>query len=112
MIPVLSDDDTVHYREVKVGDNDGQMVSILDGLKEGERVALNVGSNLTDGSHVRPKPQKEKLAVAQSKTAGAERPAVSDKPAANAKPVANDKPVADDRPIVSDKPAGGQGKAN
>lgn len=59
MLPILAADDTIHYRVVKVGENDGQNVAILEGLKEGERVALNVGSNLTDGSHVRPNLPKQ-----------------------------------------------------
>jgi membrane fusion protein (multidrug efflux system) len=54
MLPIVGDDDLLHYREVRTGENDGQQVSILSGLKEGERVALNISNGLPDGSHVRP----------------------------------------------------------
>jgi len=47
-------EDHIHYREVRVGDNDGQRVTILSGTEEHERVALNIGSQWPEGSHIRP----------------------------------------------------------
>jgi hypothetical protein len=44
----------VTYREVTVGDNDGETVKVISGLNEGEQVALNLGASLADGSHVQP----------------------------------------------------------
>ncbi len=52
-VPIVDADDTIHYREVTTGDNDGTVVSILSGLKEGELVALDIGNSLSESSHVR-----------------------------------------------------------
>jgi RND family efflux transporter MFP subunit len=51
-VPVVGDDSHVHYRAVGVGDDDGKTVRILEGIKLGERVALNVGDELEDGAPV------------------------------------------------------------
>jgi len=51
-VPVVDDDSHVHYRPVGVGDDDGKNVRILEGIKVGERVALNVGDELDDGAPV------------------------------------------------------------
>ncbi len=42
----------VHYRPVVVADDDGQIVRLVSGVKQGERVALNLGSDTSDGSPV------------------------------------------------------------
>ena len=52
-VPLVAADDTIHYREVTTGDNDGSVVSVLSGLQPGERVALDIGNSLLDGSHIR-----------------------------------------------------------
>ena len=49
---VISPDGILHYRNIKVGDNDGTHVIVLSGLKEGEVVGLNLGNALMDGQHV------------------------------------------------------------
>lgn len=59
-VVTVDSEDHIHYREVKVGDNDGRRVSILSGVQENERVALNIGSQWADGSHVRPILKDEK----------------------------------------------------
>jgi membrane fusion protein, multidrug efflux system len=43
----------IHYQEVSMGDNDGERVKILSGLKVGDTVALNLGNSVEDGGHVR-----------------------------------------------------------
>ena len=45
-------DGLLHYQEVKIGDNDGEKVDVLQGLGGGETVALSLGNNLADGQHV------------------------------------------------------------
>jgi len=52
----VSTDGTMTYREVKVADDDGKIVSLLSGVTENEMVALNLGNNLASGTHVRPVP--------------------------------------------------------
>jgi len=52
-VPLVAEDNTIHYREVSTGDNDGTVVTIISGLKSGDKVALDIGNSLTDGSHIR-----------------------------------------------------------
>ena len=42
----------VHFRPIVVANDDGQTVRLVEGLKEGERVALNLGSEADEGSPV------------------------------------------------------------
>ena len=51
-VAVVEGDQHVHYRSVVVADDDGQAVRLVSGVKEGERVALNLGSDTSDGSLV------------------------------------------------------------
>jgi membrane fusion protein, multidrug efflux system len=51
-LAVISEDGTIHYRSIVIGDNDGTKLSVVSGLEEGELVALNLGNNLIDGQHV------------------------------------------------------------
>ena len=44
----------VSYREVGISDSDGKMMTIGSGLREGERVVLNPGMSLVEGTRVRP----------------------------------------------------------
>lgn len=45
---------TVKLRKVKVGDSDGAYVAIADGLKTGDRVAVNVPDEVGDGTRIQP----------------------------------------------------------
>jgi len=54
MVAVLTDNDTVKLRQVKVASIDGTVVDIADGLAIGERVAISIPDEVTDGSHVQP----------------------------------------------------------
>jgi multidrug efflux pump subunit AcrA (membrane-fusion protein) len=42
----------VEFRDVKIGVDDGDVVQIESGLKEGEKVALNVSSQIASGMKV------------------------------------------------------------
>ncbi|MEO5968497.1 MAG: efflux RND transporter periplasmic adaptor subunit [Bdellovibrionia bacterium] len=50
-------DNTISYRDITLHSNDGQLVSLESGLEEGDTVALNLGDNLPEGSHVRIMPE-------------------------------------------------------
>jgi len=52
VVPVVKDG-RVTYREVVVGENDGQNVRVVSGLSGGEQVALNLGNSVNDGDPVR-----------------------------------------------------------
>jgi RND family efflux transporter MFP subunit len=51
-IAVIEGDGRVHYRPVAVADDDGQTVRLVSGVAEGERVALNLGSETEEGGAV------------------------------------------------------------
>jgi len=51
-VAVVDGENRVHYLPVVVADDDGQLVRLVSGVKEGERVALNLGSDTSDGSPV------------------------------------------------------------
>lgn len=52
---LLGSDDTVHARQVKVGDSTDTAVQILSGLSAGDRVVTTGASGLSDGQRVRTK---------------------------------------------------------
>lgn len=51
-VAVVSDKDVVEFRDVKIGIDDGNTVQIATGLKEGERVVLNISSQVASGEKV------------------------------------------------------------
>ena len=53
MVAVLDSNNAIHFKPVKVGENSGEKVTILDGLVNGERVAISVGESILDGQKVR-----------------------------------------------------------
>ena len=54
LVPIVDAEDRIHLKEVQIGENDGEHIFILSGVSETDRVALNIGNNIPDGSHVRP----------------------------------------------------------
>ena len=52
-VAVVGNDGVVKFRPVKVGNTDGTLINILDGVQPGEKVVLNVGNDVTDGVKVR-----------------------------------------------------------
>ena len=53
-IVAVLDNDVVRFRSVKVASTDGATVSLADGLKPGEKIAINVPDEVTNGSRVQP----------------------------------------------------------
>ena len=53
MVPLV-ENDRVHFQRVRLGADDGQEVEVVDGLRGGELVAVNLGADVQDGSPVRP----------------------------------------------------------
>jgi RND family efflux transporter MFP subunit len=51
-VAVVDRQQRVHYRPVVVADDDGQSVRLVSGVADGERVALNLGSDTSEGSPV------------------------------------------------------------
>lgn len=52
-VAVIGEDSTIKFRPIKVASTDGALINIAEGLKVGERVGLNVSSDLVEGSKVR-----------------------------------------------------------
>jgi membrane fusion protein (multidrug efflux system) len=53
-IVAVLENNTLWFRPVKVASTNGGVVSLADGLKPGERVAINVPDEVTNGSRVQP----------------------------------------------------------
>jgi membrane fusion protein (multidrug efflux system) len=53
MIAVVGSDSVVHFKPVKVAENTGDKVTLLEGLTEGDRVALSLGESVIEGQKVR-----------------------------------------------------------
>ena len=50
----MVDGEVVKFRPVKVASTDGATITIADGVKAGDRVAINVPDEVTDGSRIQP----------------------------------------------------------
>jgi multidrug efflux pump subunit AcrA (membrane-fusion protein) len=48
----ILDKNVVEFRDVKIGVDDGDVVQIESGLKEGDKVVLNLGSQIASGMKV------------------------------------------------------------
>src|SRR3954469_11186548 len=53
LFAALVEDGKVHFQRLKLGVDDGASVEVLDGLRGGELVALNLGPEVADGAPVR-----------------------------------------------------------
>ena len=53
LLVALVEDGKLHFQHVRLGVDDGAKVEVLDGLRGGEVVALNLGPEVPDGSPVR-----------------------------------------------------------
>jgi multidrug efflux pump subunit AcrA (membrane-fusion protein) len=52
-VAVVDQDGTIRFRAVTIGRDDGDRVELRDGVSEGERLVLNISSQLSDGDRVR-----------------------------------------------------------
>jgi membrane fusion protein (multidrug efflux system) len=50
----LVDGEVVKFRPVKVASTDGATITIADGVKPGDKIAINVPDEVTDGSRIQP----------------------------------------------------------
>jgi RND family efflux transporter MFP subunit len=53
-VAVVGEDAVVKFRPVKIASTDGVVINIAEGVKPGEKVALNVPNEVSDGTKVRP----------------------------------------------------------
>ena len=64
-VAVVDQADTISFRDVTIASDDGNMVSIGSGLAIGDKVALNLSSQIAAGVKVKPKSDEPKSASAQ-----------------------------------------------
>ncbi len=50
----MVDGETVRFRPIKVASTDGATVTVSEGVKPGDKVAINVPDEVTDGSRIQP----------------------------------------------------------
>ena len=48
------ENDTLRYKPIKVGSTDGNVVTVAEGLRQGDRVAINLPDEVQNGSKVQP----------------------------------------------------------
>ncbi|MCE5335686.1 MAG: efflux RND transporter periplasmic adaptor subunit [Desulfobacteraceae bacterium] len=53
-VAVITDENTVNFRSVAIAFSDGKQVRLTSGVKEGEKVATNLGAGIAEGERVRP----------------------------------------------------------
>jgi hypothetical protein len=51
-VAVVDRNDQVHFRDVTIGRDDGSMVELSKGVAAGDRLALNISSQIADGERV------------------------------------------------------------
>jgi RND family efflux transporter MFP subunit len=53
-VAIIDDKNMVEFRDVKIGVDDGDVVQIESGLKEGDKIVLNISSQVASGMKVDP----------------------------------------------------------
>ena len=48
------DNDVVHFMPIRVASTDGNTIAVADGLRPGERIAVNLPDEVSDGSRIQP----------------------------------------------------------
>ncbi len=54
LVATVAADGALRFRAVKVAATDGIMVSVAEGIAPGDRLAIHVPDEITDGAHIRP----------------------------------------------------------
>jgi RND family efflux transporter MFP subunit len=60
-VAVVANDDTVRFRDVTIGRDDGDKVELRSGVSDGERLVLNISNQIADGEKVRVSGDKPSL---------------------------------------------------
>jgi RND family efflux transporter MFP subunit len=67
-IAVVSSDNTVHFRDVTIARDNGPIVDIGSGISPGDKIVLNISSQIADGSRVTVNEAEDGLASANKPT--------------------------------------------
>ncbi len=57
-VAILGPDNLVQFRDIRIGNTDGSVINVLDGVQPGDKVVLNVPNEVTTGARVRPTPSR------------------------------------------------------
>jgi hypothetical protein len=50
----MVENDTLRYKPIRIQTTDGNTVTVAEGLRQGDRVAINLPDEITDGAKVQP----------------------------------------------------------
>jgi len=50
----MVENDTLRYKPIRVATTDGNTVTVAEGLQKGDRIAINLPDEMTDGAKVQP----------------------------------------------------------
>jgi membrane fusion protein (multidrug efflux system) len=50
----MIENDTLRWKQIRVASTDGNTVTVADGLRQGDRIAINLPDEVTDGARVQP----------------------------------------------------------
>jgi RND family efflux transporter MFP subunit len=64
-VPVVEPGDKIRYVKIDLAENTGKEILIRTGIRQGDRVAVNVGNSLTDGQKVKPVEKGQMVAEAR-----------------------------------------------
>ena len=53
-VALVRPDNTIAYRPVVIGVDEGPVIRIVSGVKKGDQIAVNLGDNVPEGSHIQP----------------------------------------------------------
>jgi RND family efflux transporter MFP subunit len=53
-VAMVKSDCTIAYKPITIGVDEGTVIRIVSGLKKGDQIAVNLGDNLAEGSHIQP----------------------------------------------------------
>jgi RND family efflux transporter MFP subunit len=53
-VAMVRPDNTIAYQPVVIGVDEGAVIRIVSGLKKGDQIAVNLGDNVAEGSHIQP----------------------------------------------------------
>jgi RND family efflux transporter MFP subunit len=69
-VAVVDGDDRVRFRKIKVARDLGTSIEVADGLRGGERLAVNISTEIADGERVRPVPLSSSVANVPNTASG------------------------------------------
>lgn len=67
VVALVGSDNAVTFRPIQIARDDGDHIEVASGLKVGDRVALNIGSDVTDGMVIQPSSDSPPPAIAPAK---------------------------------------------